>query len=631
MTQRPFHRRRGVPTRRLPAALLAALLLCACAERQLPAAGEAAQGAGQSHHSEPQDSDVAAAEAAPEGPSAGVPAGASTGESAGAAAVLPAGHPYRSGTRPAGEGTPTGDRPMLAKAAAADLEGRPHRRHPPQPPGPPHQLHVDGERYPAAQDNPVRLTREHPVSTFAVDVDSASYANVRRLLEGGQRPPRDAVRIEELINYFDYDYPAPQDDAAFAIYTELGPSPWHDDRRLLHIGIQGHDLGLADLPPANLVFLVDVSGSMNHPAKLPLLQSALKLLARELGPQDRISLVAYAGAAGAVLAPTAGDQRGAILAAIDGLHAGGSTNGGAGIELAYRLAQQTFIDGGINRVILATDGDFNVGAVSLDALKTLISDKRRSGIALSVLGFGTGNTNDALMQELAQNGDGNAAYIDSLTEARKVLVDERAATLMTVARDVKIQVEFNPAQVAEYRLLGFETRALAREDFNNDAVDAGDIGAGHTVTALYELALTGSAGRQVDPLRYGGSSGAASPPAPAAAGEAEGSRAAEVAFVKLRYKPADADGSRLLTRAVTAGGLPVPLADTSERYRFAAAVAAFGQALRGTPQLGAFGLLDAAALAVSVRGEDRFGYRSEFLQLARTADALVGPRGRSGG
>jgi len=614
MTNRPNHRLCAVPSRCLPAALLVALLLSACAQRQAPTDGEAAQG-GQSGASAPRDPNVAAAEAAPED------------RSTAKAADLSSNHPPHAGTRPGAVRTPAGDRQTLAKAAAADVAARPYLRHPPQPPGPPRQLPVAGERYPAAEDNPVRLTREHPVSTFAVDVDSASYANVRRLLEAGQRPPRDAVRIEELVNYFDYDYPAPRDDAAFAIYSELGPSPWHDDRRLLHIGIQGHDLGLADLPPANLVFLVDVSGSMNHPAKLPLLQSALKLLARELGPQDRISLVAYAGAAGEVLAPTAGDQRSTILTAIDGLRAGGSTNGGAGIELAYRLAQQTFIEGGINRVILATDGDFNVGAVSRDALKTLISDRRRSGIALSVLGFGAGNTNDALMQELAQNGDGNAAYIDSLTEARKVLVDERAATLMTVARDVKIQVEFNPAQVAEYRLLGFETRALAREDFNNDAVDAGDIGAGHTVTALYELALNGSAGRQVDPLRYGKASGAA----PAPAGGAEGDRAGEVAFIKLRYNPVDTDSSRLLTRTVTTSGLRVPLGETSERYRFAAAVAAFGQALRGTPQLGAFGLLDAAALAVSVRGEDRFGYRSEFLQLARTADALVGPRGRSGG
>lgn len=618
MPNRPAPCAPAASTRGLLPALFIALLLSACAERQSPVGAGGGQGSGtiqQAHGAKPGNPAVA--------------------HPLPVQSEVAADRLEHDGAPSASERARTGDRPTLAKAAVSGLEARPLLRHPPEPPGPPHYVAVDGERYPAADDNPVRLTTEHPVSTFAVDVDSASYANVRRLLEAGQRPPRDAVRIEELINYFDYDYPAAQDGDAFAIYTELGPSPWHDDRQLLHIGIKGHDLGLAELPPANLVFLVDVSGSMNHPAKLPLLQSALKLLARELGPQDRISLVAYAGAAGEVLPPTAGDQRSSILAAIDGLRAGGSTNGGAGIELAYRLARQTFIDGGINRVILATDGDFNVGAVSLDALKTLIGDKRRSGIALSVLGFGTGNTNDALMQELAQNGDGNAAYIDSLTEARKVLVDERAATLMTVARDVKIQVEFNPAQVAEYRLLGFETRALAREDFNNDAVDAGDIGAGHTVTALYELALTGSAGRQVDPLRYGEPSGMASGAgpgaAPAPASETEGGRAAEVAFIKLRYKPAHGDSSRLLTRTVTASGLQVPLAETSERYRFAAAVAAFGQALRGTPQLGDFGLLDAAALAASARGADRFGYRSEFLQLARNADALIGSSGRRGG
>jgi len=606
---KPAPCRRAAAARHLLSALAAAvLLLSACSQHPPPLDETAGKEESRSAAPEPREAVVAAAD----------PGRTGTPKTAGRTQA-PASTRNQTDAAVATERLAASSRHGLpAGIAASTLPHRPQ----PYPPYPPTYHPVDGERYPAAEDNPVRLTAEAPLSTFSIDVDTASYANVRRLLESGRLPPRDAVRLEELINYFSYDYPTPRGNDAFAIYSELGPSPWHGDRQLLHIGIQGQDLGLAELPPANLVFLVDVSGSMNHPAKLPLLQSALKLLARELGPEDRMSLVAYAGAAGEVLAPTAGDERATILAAIDGLRAGGSTNGGAGIELAYRLAQQAFIDGGINRVILATDGDFNVGAVSLGALKAMISDKRRSGVALSVLGFGSGNTNDALMQELAQNGDGNAAYIDSLTEARKVLVDERAATLMTIARDVKIQVEFNPARVAEYRLLGFETRALKREDFKNDAVDAGDIGAGHTVTAIYELSLTGTPGRQVDPLRYGS---VAQPPA-----TARGARSDEIAFVKVRYKPAGADASRLLTRAVAADALQADLADTSERYRFAAAVAAFGQALRGAPQLGDFDLLDAAALAESARGADRFGYRSEFLQLARTADALVGPRGSIG-
>lgn len=473
---------------------------------------------------------------------------------------------------------------------------------------------LDRENYDAFNDNPVHLAAEDPVSTFSVDVDTASYSNVRRLLNQGHLPQHNAVRVEELINYFTYQYPIPESaDTPFSLYTEVGPSPWHADRHLLHVGIQGYQPPAESLPPANLVFLIDVSGSMRSPDKLELLKSSLKLLVRQLDHQDRLSIAVYAGAAGTVLEPTRGSQQAKIFSAIDQLAAGGSTNGGAGIHLAYALAQQNLQADGINRVILATDGDFNVGTTSQQALKDLIAEKRQSGVALTVLGFGSGNYNDALMQELSQIGNGNAAYIDTLNEARKVLVDELAQTLNIIAKDVKIQVEFNPAVVAEYRLIGYETRHLEREDFNNDAVDAGDIGAGHTVTALYELALSDSTGTLIDPLRYQTSSRAQSAPAE------------ELGFLKLRYKQPTGSSSALISKPLLRADIRPTLAATSSNYQFSAAVAAFGQLLRGGDYLDGFNFQQALALASQARGSDTYGYRGEFLSMLRTADVLATP------
>lgn len=472
---------------------------------------------------------------------------------------------------------------------------------------------LDRENYLHFDDNPVHLVSEDPVSTFSIDVDTASYSNLRRLLNQGRLPRQDAVRVEELINYFAYDYPTPaEDDTPFAVFTEMGPSPWHADRKLLHIGIKGAELTDSEIPNANLIFLIDVSGSMRSPDKLELLKTSMKLLIKQLDADDTIGIVVYAGAAGRVLAPTSGAERGKILAAIDQLAAGGSTNGGAGIRLAYAMAEEAFIEGGANRVILATDGDFNVGTTDLQALKDLVAEKRNSGVALTVLGFGGGNYNDALMQEIAQIGNGNAAYIDTINEARKVLVDELVATLNIIAKDVKIQVEFNPDVVSEYRLIGYETRHLNREDFNNDKVDAGDIGAGHTVTALYELTLTGTVGL-IDPLRYGEHR------------LPETRRDAEVAFLKLRHKAPGGDTSMLINVPIYSNDIRESLADTSQIFRFSAAVAAFGQLLRGGDYTEDFGFQELIDLANEARGKDPYGYRGEFITLVRTADALTTP------
>ena len=472
---------------------------------------------------------------------------------------------------------------------------------------------LDRENYLHFDDNPVHLVSEDPVSTFSIDVDTASYSNLRRLLNQGRLPRQDAVRIEELINYFSYDYPTPaEDDTPFAVFTEIGPSPWHADRKLLHIGIKGFELTGSEIPDANLVFLIDVSGSMRSPNKLELLKTSMKLLVKQLDADDTISIAVYAGAAGRVLEPTSGAERGKILAAINRLAAGGSTNGGAGIRLAYAMAEEAFIEGGANRIILATDGDFNVGTTDLQALKDLVEEKRKSGVALTVLGFGGGNYNDALMQEIAQIGNGNAAYIDTINEARKVLVDELVATLNIIAKDVKIQVEFNPNVVSEYRLIGYETRHLNREDFNNDKVDAGDIGAGHTVTAIYELTLAGSRGL-IDPLRYGEDR---SP---------ENRSDAEVAFLKLRHKAPGSDTSMLINIPIYTNDIRESLADTSQIFRFSAAVAAFGQLLRGGDYTDDFGYQALIDLANEARGKDPFGYRGEFITLVRTADALTTP------
>jgi Ca-activated chloride channel family protein len=469
---------------------------------------------------------------------------------------------------------------------------------------------VDRENYEHFDDNPVKLASQQPVSTFSIDVDTGAYSIVRRFLNGGNLPPEDAVRVEELINYFSYDYPVPNSvDLPFTVAAEVAVAPWNADRLLMQIGIKGYEVAADNRPAANLIFLVDVSGSMNSADKLPLLKNALKMLIRELRADDRVAMVVYAGASGVVLEPTAGDRHFEIIRALDELRPGGSTNGASGIRLAYQLAQQSFIQDGINRVMLATDGDFNVGTVDFDALIDLIERKRVSGISLTTLGFGTGNYNDHLLERLADSGNGNYAYIDTLNEGRKVLVDELSATLQTIARDVKIQVEFNPAVVAEYRLIGYENRMLRREDFNNDKVDAGDIGAGHTVTALYELTPVGSSARLVNPLRYGAQE-------PAAKSDDK-----EIAFVRLRYKAPDRDTSELIERLVYRRDIKAD-GEASGELQFAASVAAFGQLLRGGEYVGDYAFKDAAELATRSRGADLNGYRSEFLRLVRLADSL---------
>jgi len=470
---------------------------------------------------------------------------------------------------------------------------------------------LDRETYAHYQDNPLRVAAEHPISTFSIDVDTGAYANVRRLLRNGRLPRTDAVRVEEMINYFDYQYPGPSAGDPFAVFTEMAPTPWNPETRLLHIGIQGYRVEHAQLPASNLVFLIDVSGSMRAPNKLPLLKNALKLLARQLRTEDRVSIVVYAGASGVVLEPVPGDQSAKIEQALERLSAGGSTNGGAGIRLAYSLARQAFIKKGINRVILATDGDFNVGTVNFEQLKDLVKRERESGVTLTTLGFGSGNYNDRLLEQIADVGNGNYAYIDTLHEARKVLVEELGATLQVIAKDVKIQIEFNPQVVAEYRLIGYENRTLRREDFNNDKVDAGDIGAGHTVTALYEVTLVGSKGRLNDPLRYNKAT-------------MHHTHSDELALLRLRYKIPAGTASKLIERPLQVSDIKRDLAQTSENFRFAAAVAAFGQLLRGGHYTGRFNYPSILDLARTARGADPSGYRGEFLALVGLAESLSG-------
>jgi len=466
------------------------------------------------------------------------------------------------------------------------------------------------DQYEDVDPNPVKLTSEEPVSTFSIDVDTASYANVRRFLKQGVLPPKDAVRIEEMINYFDYTYPQPEAGKdPFATYVTLSPSPFAEGRELMQIGIQGRDIDKAARPPVNLTLLVDVSGSMHSEDKLPLAKQALKLMLDQMDPADTISIAVYAGAAGEVLPPTPVSDSRRIVAALENLQAGGSTAGGEGLRLAYSLAEQGLKDGAVNRVMLLTDGDFNVGITDSEQLEDFISRKRETGIYLSVLGFGRGNYNDAMMQKLSQAGNGTAAYVDTLSEARKVLADDLAGNMFPIADDVKIQVEFNPAKVAEYRLIGYETRMLNREDFNNDKVDAGDIGAGASVTAIYEITPTGSDAAQIDPLRYATD--------PKAAGDASG----EYAFVKLRYKAPGEDTSTLLTHAVTDRDKAASLDKAPEWVRFATAVAGFGEMLRGGENLGAgFGWDEIRDLANGAKGADEFGYRAEFVELTRLAE-----------
>jgi Ca-activated chloride channel homolog len=469
------------------------------------------------------------------------------------------------------------------------------------------------DRFRSVAPEPVRAAAEQPVSTFSVDVDTASYAVARRHLRDGHLPPAAAVRVEEMVNYFRYDYPAPRDAAQpFRTAVSVFPTPWNADTKLMHIGIRGYDVERRQRPRLNLVLLVDVSGSMESDDRLPLLKRALARFVDELKDDDRIALVTYANNVDIALEPTAGRERARIAAKIARLRAGGGTAGGEGLQRAYALAEQHLDREAVNRVILATDGDFNIGISDPHRLEAFIAEKRKSGIYLSILGVGIGNLNDALMQRLAQAGNGNAAYVDSMIEARKVLVEELSSTMFPIANDVKMQVEFNPATVAEYRLIGYETRTLRREQFNDDQIDAGDIGAGHTVTALYEIVPVESGTRQLNfPLRY------AAPSTPANPGTV-----GEYAYVRLRYKLPGNQASRLYETSVrvveafrSAGAAP-------QDAQFATAVAAFGQRLRGESRLGDYGYADIAALANAARGSDPLGIRAELVQLVRTADGL---------
>lgn len=471
------------------------------------------------------------------------------------------------------------------------------------------------DRFEVVQPSPVKRVSEEPVSTFSIDVDTASYGFVRRALNEGRLPPKDAVRIEEMINYFHYDYPAPESAAVpFKPTVTVFPAPWNADNRIVHVAIKGFEVKAAERPRANLVFLVDTSGSMAPPDRLPLVKNALRMLVDQLKPDDTIGMVTYASGSGIALEPTKVSDKVNILAAIDRLQAGGSTAGASGIEDAYRLAEAAFDKASVNRIILATDGDFNVGITDRDALKGFVERKRESGIFLSILGVGRGNYNDSLMQTLAQNGNGTAAYIDTLSEARKVLVDEASSTLFTIAKDVKIQLEFNPARVAEYRLIGYETRSLKREDFSNDKVDAGDIGSGHTVTAMYEVTPVG-APKLVEDLRYAqpGPTPTAATPEPAKG------VSNEIGFLKLRYKLPNEQASKLTTLALDQGVEKSSINEAGNEVRFSTAVAAFGQLLRGVPYMKSFGYDDVIALANPAKGNDTFGYRAEFLNMVRLA------------
>ena len=466
---------------------------------------------------------------------------------------------------------------------------------------------ASGERYAEIAENPFLETARAPLSTFSIDVDTAAYANVRRFLQRGQKPPKDAVRIEELVNYFEYDYPQPIGDAPFSVNTEVAAAPWNAQHKIVSVGLQGKKIALDNVPPSNLVFLLDVSGSMNDPDKLPLLKDSLRILVNQLKAQDRVAIAVYAGASGLVLDSTNDKRR--ILNALDDLQAGGSTNGGAGIQLAYKVALDNFIRGGNNRVILATDGDFNVGLSSDAELVRLIENKRQSGVFLSVLGFGTGNLNDSMMEKLADKGNGNYAYIDSQAEARKALGQQIAGTLYTIAKDVKIQIEFNPSKVAGYRLIGYENRVLANKDFEDDKKDAGDIGAGHSVTALYEIV---PAGQKLEndgiELKY------------SQVQPSETRFSDELLTVKLRYKQPDANESKLLTVGVLDKNNRIE--NASGNLRFAAAVAEFGLLLRDSRYKGAANWGNVSSLAANARGEDLRGYRGEFLDLVGRARNL---------
>ncbi|MBN1758718.1 MAG: VWA domain-containing protein [Chitinispirillaceae bacterium] len=465
------------------------------------------------------------------------------------------------------------------------------------------------EQYSHINENGFKKVTDDPLSTFSIDVDAASYSNVRRFLNSNTLPPADAVRIEEMINYFSYDYPQPTGEHPFSITTETGKCPWDPQHRLVHIGLQGKKIADESLPASNLVFLLDVSGSMNSPDKLPLLKSALKLLVGNLREQDHVAITVYAGNAGLVLPSTRGNEKQTIIAALDRLEAGGSTAGGAGIQLAYATAVEHFIKDGNNRVILATDGDFNVGPSSDGELVRMIEEKRKAGIFLTVLGFGTGNYKDAKMEQLADKGNGNFAYIDNLLEAKKVLVTEMGGTLLTIAKDVKIQIEFNPRQVSAYRLVGYENRLLANQDFNDDKKDAGELGSGHTVTALYEIVPAGvkSDLPSVDPLKY-----------QKHWVKTDRSQRNELLTVKFRYKKPAEEKSRLIQKTVKTTGSDA----VSNNFRFSAAVAGFGMLLRGSRYMGSFNYNQVISLARSSKGADLNGYRSECVNLMEKAQLL---------
>jgi Ca-activated chloride channel family protein len=466
------------------------------------------------------------------------------------------------------------------------------------------------EEYSRIYENRFLEVTQNPLSTFSIDVDPASYANVRRFLNYGQLPPKDAVRVEELINYFDYDYPLPDDGRPFSIIADAAPCPWNSGHRLVRIGIKGKEISRDKLPPSNLVFLIDVSGSMQSPDKLPLLKSAFKMLVNQLRPSDRIAIAVYASSEGLVLPSTSGRDKKAIIDILDKLEAGGCTAGAAGIQLAYKVAGENFIKGGNNRVILATDGDFNVGVSSTSELIRMIEQKREAGIFLSVLGFGSGNLKDSRMEQLADKGNGNYAYIDNITEAKKVLVNQMVGTLFTIAKDVKIQVEFNPAKVKAYKLIGYENRMLNKEDFNDDKKDAGELGVGHTVTALYELVPAGSKEKlsDVDDLKY-----------QKVQARPNVRHSGELMTVKLRYKDPDGQTSKLISRPVrdSKEGL-IP-----EDLRFASAVAEFGLLLRDSEHKGSSSYRQVLELARNSRGNDTEGYRAEFVKLVEAASQLA--------
>ncbi|HRH92294.1 MAG TPA: VWA domain-containing protein [Agitococcus sp.] len=458
------------------------------------------------------------------------------------------------------------------------------------------------------KDNPIKQVATDPVSTFSLDVDTGSYALVRQFVKQGRLPASDSVRTEELINYFNYDYPKTKGEHPFAVNTELTTAPWQPDHYLLRIGVQAQDSHAEQMPAANLVFLVDVSGSMDEPNKLPLVISSLQMLTQQLRPQDKVSLVVYAGRTEVVLEPTS--NKADIVAALARLQAGGSTAGASALELAYKMARKGYIKGGVNRILLATDGDFNVGVTSHEQIKDMVKRERETGVTLSTLGFGQGNFNDAMMEQIADVGNGNYSYIDSVSEARKVLVDELSSTFNTVAKDVKVQIEFNPQQVSEYRLIGYENRQLNREDFNNDKVDAGDVGAGKSVTAIYEITPKGAAS-SVDPLRYQNEK------------QASASKVVpEFAFLKIRYKQPHATSSTLLTQPLMLPKSITPFTSATNDHRFATAVAGFGQLLRQSSNMGNLSYTQVSQIAQQAKGVDKMGTRAEFIQLVQNVQAL---------